>query len=80
MKQFIVGLVIGASLSGTVALALDNPVAHLPVQEQLNRIVSAADAQFNTIAAQFSLAQEFFTDIDERLTVIEKKLKIKRDE
>ena len=78
MKQFIVGLIVGASLS-TGAFAV-NPIADLPLQEQVSRIIEAVDKQFNTIAAQFALAQEFFTDIDERLTVIEKKLKIKRDE
>lgn len=79
MKQFIVGLVVGASLSGTIALAV-NPIENLPIQEQVSRVIDAADKQFNTIALQFQMAQEFFTDIDNRLTVIEKKLKIKRDE
>lgn len=78
MKRFIIGLVIGASLS-SAALAV-NPIAHLPVQDQLDRIVNATDAQFTAVSEALALAQQFFTDIDGRLTVIEKKLKIKRGE
>lgn len=77
MKQLIVGLVIGASLSS--AAFASNPIANLPVQEQLNRIVDGVDAQFKNISDALNLAQEFFTDIDGRLTVIESKLRIKRD-
>lgn len=79
MKQLIVGFIAGSVITGTGALALTNPIEHLPVQEQINRIINSADKQFNTIAMQFGMAQEFFTDIDQRLTVIETKLKIKRD-
>lgn len=79
MKQLIIGILLGASLSGTVALAV-NPIENLPIQEQVSRVIEAADKQFNTIAMQFQMAQEFFVDIDERLTVIETKLKVKRDE
>lgn len=78
MKQFIIGLIVGASLS-TGAFAA-NPIANLPVQEQLDRIISAVDKQFDTVGQQFAMAQMFFTDIDGRLNVIEKKLRIKRDE
>ena len=81
MKQFFIGLVLGASLTGT-AFAVNvpqiNPIADLPLQEQVNRLVFAVDKQFETISAQFMMAQTFFTDIDERLSVIEAKLKIKR--
>ncbi len=80
MKQLFIGIVLGASLTGTGVMAFNNPIENLPVQEQLNRIVEAVDMQFNEIGSAFELAQSFFTDIDERLTVIEKKLKIKRDE
>lgn len=80
MKQFIVGLVVGASLSGSIALAFENPLQNLPIQEQINRLIVATDGQFRIVSAAFETAQLFFTDIDERPTVIEKKLKIKRDE
>lgn len=78
MKRFLVGLIIGASLTGS-AFAV-NPIANLPIQEQMDRVISGVDRQFETVAQQFALAQEFFTDIDERLDTIEKKLKIKRNE
>lgn len=78
MKRFIIGLVIGVSLS-SAALAV-NPIANLPIQEQMDRVINSVDAQFQDISDALALAQEFFIDIDGRLTVIEKKLKIKRDE
>lgn len=81
VKGFICGVVVGASLMGTAfAVNVPNPIKDLPVQEQIDRIVEAVDAQFNDVSRSLSLAQTFFYDIDGRLTVIEKKLKIKRDE
>ncbi len=80
MKQLFIGIVLGASLTGTGVMAFTNPVEDLPLQEQVNRLMMATDAQFNNVSSALAMAQVFFTDIDERLNVIETKLKIKRDE
>lgn len=79
MKQFIVGMVVGASLMGTGALAVDlakgsgNPIAHLPVQDQINAVIDAVDQQFDNIHEGFQNVGLALKDIDNRLTALEEK-------
>ncbi len=78
MKQFIVGLVLGATITGTGALAVDlvakgegNPLRNLPVQTQIDQIVNAVDAQFDVVGEAFDKVGVIFADIDRRLTALE---------
>jgi hypothetical protein len=77
VKQFIAGLALGATITGTGALAVElakgsgNPLEHLPVQTQINQIINAVDAQFDNIHEGFAQVGVVFADIDRRLTALE---------
>lgn len=79
MKQFLVGMALGATVTGTGALAVDmakgsgNPIENLPLQTQVNLIIDSVDKQFDNVSAGFARVQEIVLDIDRRLTALEQK-------
>ncbi len=77
MKQFIVGMIVGTVITGSGALALnntaDNPIKHLPVQTQLDRLVDACGASFMEIGENLSMLQMAIMDLDTRVKALEKR-------
>lgn len=78
MKQFLIGLVVGASLMGSaqavnLAEGSGNPIEHLPIQDQINRIIDSADQQFDAIHEGFQNVGKVLNHLDQRLTALEEK-------
>ena len=79
MKKFIIGLVIGASLTGSSVLAVDlakgsgNPISHLPLQTQLDRVIDAVDSQFDAIHEGFQNVGTVLIEHNQRLAALEAK-------
>lgn len=74
MKQFFVGTLVGACLSGSVALA-NNPVDTLPLQEQVDAMFSGIMALADGVDKRFEVVGGALMDFDQRLQALEKKQK-----